>query len=62
VIGEFECRRLCKWGPCERSGCGEDEGKCVHFRRNPEGVGECTPGWTGPPLAETDGGDLQDCR
>ena len=39
-----ECRRLCKAveGGGEPS-CKEGEGVCVHFHRDPPGVGECTP-------------------
>lgn len=39
-----ECRRLCKAveGGGEPS-CLEGEGICVHFQRDPPGVGECTP-------------------
>jgi len=39
-----ECRRLCK--AVEGGGdpfCQSDEGACVHFNRDPAGVGECTP-------------------
>jgi hypothetical protein len=38
------CRRLCKAvaGGGEPS-CPAVEGRCVHFNRDPEGVGECTP-------------------
>lgn len=38
------CRRLCKavQGGGEPS-CPEVEGRCVHFARDPDGVGECTP-------------------
>jgi len=38
------CRRLCKAvaGGGEPS-CPETEGRCVHFTRDPDGVGECTP-------------------
>lgn len=39
-----ECRRLCKAvaGGGEPS-CPLGEGTCVHYKRDPEGVGECTP-------------------
>jgi hypothetical protein len=39
-----KCRRLCKAvaGGGEPS-CPIDEGRCVHFNRDPAGVGECTP-------------------
>jgi hypothetical protein len=39
-----ECRRLCK--AVEGGGvpfCQSDEGICVHYNRDPGGVGECTP-------------------
>ena len=39
------CRRLCK--AVEGGGepyCQAGEGVCVHFNRDPPGVGECTPG------------------
>lgn len=37
------CRRLCRLETCGDLGCPESEGICVHFKRDPEGVGECTP-------------------
>jgi hypothetical protein len=38
------CRRLCRVTPeCGNSVCPQDQGVCVHFKRDPEGVGECTP-------------------
>jgi hypothetical protein len=38
------CRRLCRITlECGSSACPEGEGVCVHFKRDPEGVGECTP-------------------
>lgn len=38
------CRRLCKAVPGGgEPSCPLDEGRCVHFNRNPDGVGECTP-------------------
>lgn len=43
--GEERCRKLCRAEECGKPACGPDEGTCVHFNRNPEGVGECTPGW-----------------
>ena len=43
------CVRLCRYGTCNaKPGCPEDEGPCVHFARDPEGVGECTKGWARP--------------
>jgi hypothetical protein len=38
------CTRLCRFEECAEPGCGADEGSCVHFLRDPEGVGECTLG------------------
>jgi hypothetical protein len=37
-----ECRRLCKAVEGEEPSCPPGEGVCVHFARDPEGVGECT--------------------
>jgi hypothetical protein len=38
-----ECRRLCKAAPGGgEPSCKSDEGVCVHFNRDPPGVGECT--------------------
>jgi hypothetical protein len=43
---QTKCVRLCAWGSCDaKPACGKDEGTCVHFLRDPEGVGECTAGW-----------------
>ncbi|HEV8246664.1 MAG TPA: hypothetical protein VGP93_12890 [Polyangiaceae bacterium] len=39
------CRRLCRAEACGDPACMPDEGACVHFDRDPAGVGECTPGW-----------------
>ncbi len=36
------CRRLCRAIEGGQPACPADEGVCVHFARNPEGVGECT--------------------
>ncbi len=42
------CVRLCAWGSCDGTpACGKDEGLCVHFLRDPDGVGECTVGFRG---------------
>ncbi|MES1189195.1 MAG: hypothetical protein ABUL60_35595 [Myxococcales bacterium] len=38
------CTRLCRFEECAEPGCSADEGSCVHFLRDPEGVGECTLG------------------
>jgi hypothetical protein len=43
--GEATCRLLCSAEECGTPACPEEEGTCVHFNRNPRGVGECTPGW-----------------
>lgn len=39
------CRKLCRAEACGEPACTSDEGSCVHFNRDPVGVGECTPGW-----------------
>lgn len=39
------CRRLCRAEVCGEPGCSAEEGVCVHMDRNPDGVGECTPGF-----------------
>ncbi|HYO93669.1 MAG TPA: hypothetical protein VER33_04115 [Polyangiaceae bacterium] len=36
------CRRLCRAEACAEPMCRPGEGACVHFDRNPPGVGECT--------------------
>lgn len=46
--GEERCRRLCRAEECGKPACRPDEGTCVHFNRDPPGVGECTPGWPDP--------------
>ena len=38
------CRLLCRTEMCGEPGCPEGSGACVHFNRDPDGVGECTPG------------------
>jgi hypothetical protein len=43
--GSTTCRRLCRAEECGEPACLEGEGTCVHFDRDPPGVGECTPGW-----------------
>lgn len=37
------CRRLCRAVEGGEPTCPAGEGVCVHFTRDPEGVGECTP-------------------
>ena len=39
------CRRLCRAETCGEPACPVEEGTCVHFNRDPEGVGECTPNY-----------------
>ena len=39
------CRRLCRAEACGEPSCPLAEGVCVHFDRDPPGVGECTPDW-----------------
>ena len=36
------CRRLCRAEEGAQPACPAEEGYCVHFSRDPEGVGECT--------------------
>ena len=36
------CRRLCRAEAGGEPSCPAEEGYCVHFSRDPEGVGECT--------------------
>ena len=43
--GQKTCRRLCRHEACGEPACQPGEGACVHFNRDPEGVGECTPGF-----------------
>ncbi len=43
--GAETCRRLCRAEECGEPSCPPEEGTCVHFDRDPAGVGECTPGW-----------------
>jgi len=38
-----ECRALCRADACGSPGCAPGQGNCVHFKRDPAGVGECTP-------------------
>jgi hypothetical protein len=38
------CTHLCRFEECGEPACGTDEGSCVHFQRDPDGVGECTLG------------------
>lgn len=37
------CRKLCRAVVGETTGCSASDGACVHFPRDPVGVGECTP-------------------
>jgi hypothetical protein len=45
--GEERCRRLCRAEECGEPACDADD-TCVHFNRDPPGVGECTPDWPTP--------------
>ncbi len=36
------CIKLCAYAACAEPSCLPEEGTCVHFARNPAGVGECT--------------------
>lgn len=38
------CTRLCRYAECGEPACGPNEGSCVHFQRDPDGLGECTLG------------------
>lgn len=38
------CVKLCAFAECAEPACSPDEGSCVHFERDPAGVGECTLG------------------
>lgn len=38
------CIKLCRYRECGEPSCDDAEGSCVHFERDPDGVGECTPG------------------
>jgi hypothetical protein len=42
-VGGF-CTKLCAFAMCAEPACTEAEGSCVHFLRDPDGVGECTLG------------------
>ena len=41
VLGE--CRALCRADVCGEPACAAGQGTCVHYTRDPAGVGECTP-------------------
>ena len=41
-------RRLYHTKEYDKPTYGPNEGTCVHFNRDPPGVGECTPGWPAP--------------
>lgn len=36
------CIKLCAFAMCAEPSCTEAEGTCVHYARNPVGIGECT--------------------
>lgn len=42
--GAEKCIRLCRAEACGEPSCPTSEGTCVHFDRDPLGVGECTQG------------------
>lgn len=56
----LECRRLCRMAACGDQACPTNEGICVHFNRDPVGVGECTPAWPSNKCWSPDGGVLLD--
>lgn len=56
VSGPLTCRRLCRVGGCGEEACPTSEGVCVHFHRDPKGVGECTPLSAGIRCYSPDGG------
>lgn len=37
------CRTLCRAEACGEPACAPGQGTCVHYNRDPQGVGECTP-------------------
>jgi hypothetical protein len=39
------CRQLCRAEACGKPACANEDDLCVHFDRDPDGVGECTPNW-----------------
>jgi hypothetical protein len=41
---ESQCRALCRAEVCGEPACAAGQGTCVHYNRDPAGVGECTPG------------------
>jgi hypothetical protein len=45
--GQSVCRSLCRADRCGTPSCSNVTDTCVHFNRDPAGVGECTPDWTG---------------
>jgi hypothetical protein len=56
AIIQTKCVRFCGFGSCNSEpACPDSEGLCVHFTRDPEGVGECTQNWRGPGI-ELDAG------
>jgi hypothetical protein len=38
------CRALCRAEACGEPTCATGQGTCIHYERDPAGVGECTPG------------------
>jgi hypothetical protein len=43
--GAGTCRKICRAEACGTPACSDQDGVCVHFDRDPPGVGECTPGY-----------------
>ena len=39
----YFCRQLCRAEACGKPDCSVAGGDCIHFDRDPPGVGECTP-------------------
>jgi hypothetical protein len=53
------CRALCRAESCdEEPSCENADDICVHFDRDPDGVGECTPNWVVGSAGRTDAGSL----
>lgn len=38
-----QCRMLCSAETCGEPACAAGQGTCIHYNRDPAGVGECTP-------------------
>jgi hypothetical protein len=49
---DTKCVAFCGFGSCDsKPACPDGGGVCVHFTRDPDGIGECTPEWNGPGIA-----------